>query len=497
MNKIQHRKSYIKKQKADTSSAKDDELDLLGEGNRDSFTGSNADLESAADNLFTSPPRPQPLPFSSLLLKTPAKTVPPTPGTALQQKIEINLVNSLGNSHNIHLQQQMGSFQASMLEAFHSLREELTAKKQTEVDQTSVSASKPGTSSHAAVKLDLPPPRPKTTIQTEDMDVDYGPALPPRLGADPDYALDQNASTSEEPLKKVSDRPKKHCHSRSRHEVEPRSASDQFNEESDEYRIPSAKPKKHSDKSKHKTRSRYVSSSSEEDQSSVARHRSSKPSGAQPSGAVSDQDQPQHDPDPPYYREVALSDMSSQYAEEVDTFRRILSLPDPRESMPRFSTSVMGLDDEKGSQELRPRGHSSRLPLSSIIKDAFAKFDHGFQAANLPEGKYIKPPPSTTKWYRVGQPCYQEKFQELNTDFAKICITPKPLGLLWARFPYQFLKNWNTKLGKISPCTISLLPLPKLHLLAILLLKSVNIALNQPSRGLRLRSRKVPILRKQ
>ena len=38
----------------------------------------------------------------------------------------------------------------------------------------------------------------------------------------------------------------------------------------------------------------------EEDQSSVARHRSSKPSGAQPSGAVSDQDLPQHDPDPHY-----------------------------------------------------------------------------------------------------------------------------------------------------------------------------------------------------
>ena len=50
----------------DASNAKDDELDLLGEGDGDSFTGSNADLKSAADNLFTSPPlRPQPLPFSS------------------------------------------------------------------------------------------------------------------------------------------------------------------------------------------------------------------------------------------------------------------------------------------------------------------------------------------------------------------------------------------------------------------------------------------------
>ena len=99
-----------------------------------------------------------------------------------------------------------------------------------------------------------------------------------------------------------------------------------------------------------------------------------------PLGLNSDQDQPQHDPDPPYYREVALADIPSQYAEEVDTFRRILSLPDSRESLPRSSTSVMGLDDEKGRQELRPRGPSSMLPLSSVIKDAFDKFEHDFKA---------------------------------------------------------------------------------------------------------------------
>ena len=242
---------------------------------------------------------------------------------------------------------------------------------------------------------------------------------------------------AELPPKKVSDKPKKHSHSRSGHEIKSRSASDQSNEP----RIPSTKPKKHSDKSKHKSRSRYVSSSSGEDQSPVAGHRSSKPSGAQPSGAVSDQDLPQHDPDPPYYREVALSDIPSQYAEEVDTFRRILSLPDPRESMPGSSTSVMGLDDEKGRQELRPRGPSSILPLSSVIKDAFDKFQHDFKAANLPEGKYVKPPPSTSKWYRVGQPCYQDKYQELNTDFAKICITPKPSGAPMGKVPLPILKE--------------------------------------------------------
>ena len=58
-------------------------------------------------------------------------------------------------------------------------------------------------------------------------------------------------------------------------------------------RVVSARPKKHADKRKHKVRSRYPSSSSEEDQSSVHKHRSTKPS-----RAPSDQDQPQHDPDP-------------------------------------------------------------------------------------------------------------------------------------------------------------------------------------------------------
>ena len=35
------------------------------------------------------PPHPQPLAFSSLSLKTPAKSVPPTPGTALKNPWKI------------------------------------------------------------------------------------------------------------------------------------------------------------------------------------------------------------------------------------------------------------------------------------------------------------------------------------------------------------------------------------------------------------------------
>ena len=88
-----------------------------------------------------------------------------------------------------------------MLEAFQSLREELTAKKQTEVDQTSFLASKPGTSS-TAVNLDLPPPRPKANLQTKAMDVDYGPALPPCLVLNQHDTSDQYVAPSELPPEK-------------------------------------------------------------------------------------------------------------------------------------------------------------------------------------------------------------------------------------------------------------------------------------------------------
>ena len=77
----------------------------------ETFSGSQTDLEGAADNLFSSPLRPQPLCFESFSLGTP-QTVPPTPGTALQNKIESRLEKYLGNQFNI--QQQMGVFQCNL-----------------------------------------------------------------------------------------------------------------------------------------------------------------------------------------------------------------------------------------------------------------------------------------------------------------------------------------------------------------------------------------------
>ena len=81
------------------------------------------------------------------------------------------------------------------------------------------------------------------------------------------------------------------------------------------------------------------------------------------------------------------------------------------------------------------------LPLNPILKDAFEKFEQDFLASNLPEGKYIKPPASTAKYYKVGQPCFEDKLQELNTDFTKICISPKPSGAPVGKVPLQVLKE--------------------------------------------------------
>ena len=137
--------------------------------------------------------------------------------------------------------------------------------------------------------------------------MDYGPSLPPRLRDnqsrhDPN-ASDQSSGPSDGPSRVASARQKKHTDKR--HDTDLIHTSDQHSGLSNEpTRVASGRPQKYADERKH------------QDQSSIHRHSSSKPSKAH-----SDQDQPQHDPDPPFYREVSLADISSQYAEEVDTLR--------------------------------------------------------------------------------------------------------------------------------------------------------------------------------
>ena len=62
--KIKHRHRYVRKQKVSDpcNTSKDDDLDLLGD-DVEAFSGSQADLEGAAENLFSSPPCPPTLTF--------------------------------------------------------------------------------------------------------------------------------------------------------------------------------------------------------------------------------------------------------------------------------------------------------------------------------------------------------------------------------------------------------------------------------------------------
>ena len=87
-------------------------------------------------------------------------------------------------------------------------------------------------------------------------------------------------------------------------------------------------------------------------------------------------------------------------------------------SIPVSSTSVWGQQ-----QELRPKCPSAVLPVSPILKGALDKFEQDFQTANLPEGKFINlhptPPSTTTAGVGWVNHVFEDKFQEMNTDFAK------------------------------------------------------------------------------
>ena len=103
--------------------------------------------------------------------------------------------------------------------------------------------------------------------------------------------------------------------------------------------------------------------------------------------------------------------------------------------MPVPSASVLGLN-KVAQWVLRCKGPFAMLPVNPTLKETLDKFEPDFKAANLSEGKFIKPPPSTAKWYKLGNSCLEEKMQELNTDFVSICISSKPSGTPYGKGPY-------------------------------------------------------------
>ena len=165
--------------------------------------------------------------------------------------------------------------------------------------------------------------------------------------------------------------------------------------------------------------------------------------------------------------------------------------------MPRFSTTILGLDDEKAQEELKLRGPSAMLALSPYLKVAFDKFEYDFQVSNLPEGKYIKPRTSTSKWYKVGQPCFEDRLRELNSYFAKSVSPLNPLGPLWARFNYRYSKNLSIRQGKISALLILRLPLLRLLLFVIPSWKSARTVSSLLPKGSKAKFKIGPILKKQ
>ena len=54
----------------------------------------------------------------------------------------------------------------------------------------------------------------------------------------------------------------------------------------------------------------------------------------------------------------------------------------------------------------------------------------------------------------MGQPCLEDRLQELNSDFAKICISPKPSGAPMGKIPLQVLKALEHK-ARQNLCTVN------------------------------------------
>ena len=82
-----------------------------------------------------------------------------------------------------------------------------------------------------------------------------------------------------------------------------------------------------------------------------------------------------------------LSDLPSQYTEDIETFRQVLGIPDPKHSM-KVSNLVMCLNEEKEQQEARPKGPSTFLPDNPALKEELTKWEQDFQNLHLIEGKF-------------------------------------------------------------------------------------------------------------
>ena len=209
--KIINRKRYVEKDKAGVSDISKDESEFLGEPDQgDIFEGSQQELEQAAQSIYQSPPKPsnvmlghpraRVLGLDNLSLRIP-QHVPETPGTMLQRRIE----KSLGDQ----FQEQMGSFQRSMMDAFNKLAATVTVSKQSQ-DPSSTQVDQ-GKSDPRPSPGSAPRPRYQQVPSHEPMDTtttQVGPELPPRLRAQ--YSDISSHPEMEPPIAKSVEKVKKH-----------------------------------------------------------------------------------------------------------------------------------------------------------------------------------------------------------------------------------------------------------------------------------------------
>ena len=135
------------------------------------------------------------------------------------------------------------------------------------------------------------------------------------------------------------------------------------------------------------------------------------------------------------------------------------------------------------------------LPLNPILKDAFEKFKQVSWPLIYLRVNILNPrlqQPNTTRWENL---VLKTKFRSSIQILPRSVFLLSPLGPLWARFPYKFSRNLNTKLGRITRPSISQLLLLRLPLLVTLLWRSVSAVSRLPLRGLKARFRRMLILK--
>ena len=77
------------------------------------------------------------------------------------------------------------------------------------------------------------------------------------------------------------------------------------------------------------------------------------------------------------------------------------------------------------------RVHPPFLPANPALKEELTKWEQDFQNLNPIEVKFPKAPQATGKYYKMVDPCFEERMQELNRKFGNIYIPRRKSGIYW------------------------------------------------------------------